>query len=153
MIKFAVQLEANGYDFYREVSSKLTAPVATAVFDDLARQELEHKALFEGLGRQPEPPTVVESYNGEYDSYLKAYVDSYVFTIERMKNILTRTRLDEKEAIQFGIDSEKDTILFYMGIKDAVRQTDRPVMDRIIVEERRHFARLVQLLRDRYGKT
>jgi rubrerythrin len=147
LVKFAVQLETNGYDFYRQASAKLAVPDIKGLFDDLARQELEHKAVFEGLIKQTGRPTTAESYTGEYDSYLKAYVDSYVFTLERMRGLLARPVLEVKEAIQFGVDSEKDTILYYIHIKKAVRKTDGPVIERIIAEERRHFTRLVQLLR------
>ena len=148
LVKFAIQLETNGYDFYRESSAKLTAAPSKALFDSLARQELEHKATFERLFENTGQPSIFETYPGEYDLYLKAYADSYVFTVKRMKDVLAKSRLDEKEAIQFGIDSEKESILYYTGIKEAVRQPDRSVIDRILVEERKHFVQLVRLLQD-----
>jgi rubrerythrin len=147
LVQFAVQLEMNGYDFYHQASMKLAAPEVKTLFEDLARQELEHKAVFEGLIKQTGQPTMAESYPGEYDSYLKAYTDSYVFTLERMRSLLARPALDVKEAVQFGVDSEKDTILYYIHIKKAVRKANGPIIDRIVTEERRHFTRLVELLR------
>ena len=148
IVKFAIQMETNGYEFYRELSAKLAAAPSKALFDSLASQELEHKETFESLLENTGQPTLFESYPGEFDLYLKAYADSYVFTVKRMKDLLKNPRPDEKEAIRFGIDTEKESILYYSGIKEAVRQTERAVIDRIIAEERRHFVLLVGLLKN-----
>lgn len=148
LVKFAIQLETNGYDFYRESSARLNAAPSKAIFDSLARQELEHKATFERLFENTGRPSIFESYPGEYDLYLKAYADSYVFTAKRMNDMLANPRLNEKEAVQFGIDSEKESILYYTSIKEVIHQTDRSIIDRIIVEERKHFVLLVGLLKE-----
>lgn len=149
LIRLAIQLEANGYDFYRESAAKLPTPEAVALFSSLADKELDHKKVFESLLARTGEDKTVESYPGEHAAYLKAFADSYVFTVERLKAILAASRIDEKEALQFGIESEKDTILFYTGMRGAIPEDARPLIDRILAEEHGHFVQLVQLLRDR----
>jgi rubrerythrin len=146
LIQFAVQLETNGHEFYRQASARVAEPASKAFFDSLASQELEHKAAFERMFEDTGRPPVFESYPGEYALYMKAYVEAQVFTDARMKEILARPRLEAKEAVRFGIESEKDAILYYAGLLEAVRSGDRAVIERILIEERKHFSQLVRHL-------
>ena len=53
---------------------------------------------------------------------------------------------DAKEALQMAIGFEKETMLFYYDLRDKVSDADKPVIDRIIAEERTHVQRLSGLL-------
>jgi rubrerythrin len=56
--------------------------------------------------------------------------------------------MSERDAVQFGIDSEKDAILYYSEMIRFVPSRDRPTIKGIIDEERRHLSALVELMKD-----
>jgi len=50
------------------------------------------------------------------------------------------------------MDSEKDSILYYTDMMNLLAPDSRKPVRRIIAEERRHFARLVALMRKATGR-
>ncbi|HEU65615.1 MAG TPA: hypothetical protein ENN57_02985 [Chloroflexi bacterium] len=52
---------------------------------------------------------------------------------------------NEIEAIDIGIQAEKDSILFYMELQNFVKETDRRVVLNIVDEERNHLRQLSEL--------
>jgi rubrerythrin len=51
----------------------------------------------------------------------------------------------DAEAINIGLEAEKNSILFYSVMRDLVPERDREVVDRIIEEEKRHVVHLSHL--------
>jgi rubrerythrin len=52
---------------------------------------------------------------------------------------------DDAEAIDFAIQIEKDSILFYLELINMVRDHDRPTVKDILAEERKHIEHLMKL--------
>jgi rubrerythrin len=50
-----------------------------------------------------------------------------------------------EEALELAIDFEKDSVLFYVELQNFSRPEVRPVIQRIIGEERKHVMQLVDL--------
>lgn len=151
LMRIAVLMEVNGRDFYTAVAGRIADATARAVFAELAAQEEHHRAAFERMLEEADPD-VEESPEDEYEHYLKAYADSHVFTAARQQEILAVENLDAVDALRFGIDSEKDAILYYTDMMNLLAPDDRKPVRRIIAEERRHFARLVGLMRQAAGR-
>jgi len=50
-------------------------------------------------------------------------------------------------AVDFAIRRELDSILYYLEIRNIVPEAQRPAIDRIVEQERRHFTQLTDLKR------
>jgi rubrerythrin len=148
LVEAAVQLERNGHRFYTAAADSLASQRAKDLMHRLADDEVEHLKLFERLLTTVGLADVRESYPGEYGVYLKAHVDSQVFTQARMTQLLGQKAMSERDALQFGIDSEKDAILYYTEMIRFVPQRDHAAVEGIIDEERRHLSQLVGLMQD-----
>ena len=59
-------------------------------------------------------------------------------------NLAAKTK-DEKEAVDFAIGFEKDTLLFFYQILDIVKSADRPVVEKIVQEEKEHIKKLAEI--------
>lgn len=148
LVEAAVQLERNGHRFYTTAADGVSSQRAKDLLHRLADDEVEHLKLFERLLTSVGLADIRESYPGEYGVYLKAHVDSQVFTQARMAELLAQKTMRERDALQFGIDSEKDAILYYSEMIRFVPTRDRPTVEGIIDEERRHLSQLVGLMKD-----
>jgi len=51
----------------------------------------------------------------------------------------------DSEALELAISAEKDSILFYYGIKEIMPQRVQPTVNKIISEERSHLRQLSEL--------
>jgi len=69
-----------------------------------------------------------------------------------MTQLLAQKAMSERDALQFGIDSEKDAILYYSEMIRFVPSRDRATVEGIIDEERRHLSQLVGLMKDTGSK-
>ncbi|GAI46792.1 unnamed protein product, partial [marine sediment metagenome] len=65
---------------------------------------------------------IPETYAGEYSAYLQALVDSAVFTDDFVTSEMATKANSDIEALELAISAEKDSILFYYGIKEIMPQ-------------------------------
>ena len=144
ILQMAEQIERNGADFYRKSAEKIQDPAGKELLLNLAEMEDEHEKTFAAMRSKltaDEKTQTVFDPEGETVGYLKALADSKVFfekTIDtsNMEGIL-------KEAIT----AEKDSILFYLGIKDVVPKVlGKDRLDQIIKEEMSHINLLTREL-------
>jgi rubrerythrin len=142
ILQMAEQIERNGADFYRKSSEKIQDPEGKKLLLNLAEMEDQHEQTFAALRSKLSAEEKVQTVfdpEGETVRYIKALADSKVFfekTIDtdNMEGIL-------KEAIT----AEKDSILFYLGIKDLVPESlGQNRIDEIIKEEMAHIHLLTQ---------
>ena len=49
------------------------------------------------------------------------------------------------EAIDLGIKFEKDSILFYQEMRQALSEKDRGMLDKVIEEEKSHLNKLMEI--------
>ena len=144
IIDIAVGIEESGLEFYTRCSKKFKEPSISDVFEFLAREEQAHKELFQSLYGRPEPKGV---FNDEYFAYIKA-IGGRVFDWQKrdMDDILQNIN-KPLDAVQHAFIAEKDSILFYSEVKPMYGNNDEviPLLDKIINEERKHVATLVDL--------
>lgn len=144
VFQFAVKIEENGEKFYRTFAENLPGSLESELFTFLANEEVKHRQTFEKLSGsiQDSKPTV--SYPDEYSAYLQAYSDNLIFTEDSLKKDVEKIK-NAKEACEFGIRRELDTILYYQEIKNFVPDKEREQIDTIIGEERQHFIKLTEM--------
>lgn len=142
ILKTAVRIEENGIVFYREMLKKFSDKGVQDIFIFLAAEDERHRDIFTEMLSKIEPYEMVESYPGEYMAYLHAFADEHVFSKERTGEIMAKKLNDIREAIQFGIEVELDSINYYQEIKQFVPNYQKDTMDKIVEEERSHFLKL-----------
>jgi rubrerythrin len=142
IVEIAIRIEENGINFYRFAEQIAKQEEAKNLFADLAQAEVAHKKTFEGIFAKMEKYSPPESFEGEYNSYLRDYVDNnIIFTKEAMDKELANIK-DTLAAIDFAIRRELDSILYYHEIKRFVPVSQHGALDQIIDEERKHFSQL-----------
>jgi len=137
VFEMAEQLERNGAKFYRDAAEANIDPSNKQMLLDLAAMEDEHEKTFKAMRAEltaKEQETTVFDPQGEAALYLRALADTRVFfekdiDIKSMRGILTS-----------AIEAEKDSIVFYLGMKDAVPSNlGKDRVDGIIKEEMGHI--------------
>lgn len=145
IVEIAIQIEKNGKDFYDMLADKAKKVKAKEIFRYLSTEEEKHIAVFQGLlnGVQKyEPP---ESYPGEYFAYMSTLAGEYVFTRENMGAEIAKKTPTDKAAINLGIGFEKDSIIFYEGVKKIIPEYDLKTIDALITQEQHHLQILSDL--------
>lgn len=145
IVELGIQIEKNGKDFYSTLVKQSKNQKAKETFKYLAGEEEKHIATFQKIldsVHKYEPP---ETYPGEYFAYMNALASDYVFTQkEKGEEVAKRARSD-KEAIDLGIGFEKDSILFYEGMRKVVPPYDHKIVDELIGQEQDHLRQLSDL--------
>jgi rubrerythrin len=140
-IEMAVQTEKLGYEFYSTMAEKNQKNEGLhELFDTLAKKEQVHEKRFQELkeligDKEPE----------EWDQvadYMRAMAESAFFLGKEKATMHIQNIQDTVAAVSFAIAFEKETLLFFHGIKDAVKEKD--VIDEIINEEKSHIMWLVK---------
>lgn len=147
VFEVALQIENHGERFYRHAATLTDDPKAKEVFGFAADEEAKHRKLFEGMAAKVEkdykPP---ETYPGEYCNYVKAYADNLVFPEDKQDAEFDGIKTVE-DAVEFAIQKEIESILYYLEMKNFVPASQHAEVDRIIEEERKHYLRLSDLRR------
>jgi rubrerythrin len=146
IFEMAEEIERNGAAFYREVADKTKSEEMKNMFLGMAAMEDTHlqtfKEMRQELGEQEKGETVFDPYN-EAALYLQTLADSKGF--EGMKNPSQKLSGNEsiQELLNAAIDAEKNSVLFYVGLKDMVTaKAGKDKVEAIIKEEVRHVADL-----------
>ena len=140
----AIRIEENGEKFYTTMSKKLEDPEVKELFQFLAAEETAHRAFYETNLSEIEKIQPQTDYPEEYFRYLKAYADNIIFsqkTFEKKVNEI----VDAASAIDFAIQAELDSILYYQEIKKIVPENKHKKIDIIVEEERKHFVKLSKI--------
>jgi rubrerythrin len=144
VFEMAEQLEHNGAQFYRDAAERVGPGAERDFLLGLAGMEDQHAQTFKrmraDLTAQEVQATVFDPQN-EAVAYLHALADTRVFfekeiDVSTLQSILTA-----------AIEAEKDAIVFYLGIKEAVpEKLGRRRLDAIIKEEMGHIQQLSRKL-------
>jgi len=144
IFEIAQQMERNGAAFYRDAAGSVDDSSVKEFLLEFAAMEDEHEKTFIELRKEltaaEKTPTVFDP-NNESALYLKALADTRVFF---KKEIDTSTI---EGIFKSAITAEKDSIVFYLGMKDLVPGAlGKDRMDAIIKEEMGHIKILSQKL-------
>ncbi|MBU4201111.1 MAG: ferritin family protein [Verrucomicrobia bacterium] len=150
ILEMAEQIERNGSAFYR-AAAKLN-PKSDRLLLTLAEQEDGHLAIFTGMRRQldaraSEPLTYDPA--DESTLYLKAMADRRVFNVDQDPTTLLSGNDSLEHILGIATRMEKDSIVFYTGMKPLVPPAlGQAKLDAIIQEEWKHIVFLSKLSAD-----
>ncbi len=142
--QIAMQIEENGVKFYSAWAKKVEDKKLKEIFDGLSYAEVEHKKIFEKMLKEIEDYKPQELYPEEYFQYLRAYADNLIFKIQNLKENSKEVKT-VIEALDFAIEREKDSILYYQEIKNILPESQHKELEKIINEERKHFLDLTHI--------
>jgi rubrerythrin len=145
IIELAVQIEHNGYAFYHEATKhKGLDTKSVELFTTLRDQELNHEKIFLALRDGEDIKNLTFTQDWELvASYLKTIVDSRIFNSADAAIKLATQAQGVKNILDYAIQFEKDTLLYFHTIKDALTVPKaQAAVARIIHEEISHVLRL-----------
>lgn len=136
VVEQAVRTERLGYEFYTTIAKRFEKNEGLKrLFDTLAGKELVHEKMFlelRDMMGEEEP----EAW-AEVSEYMRAIVESEFF-LGREKSLPSLEHVNTAEdAVRFAMGFEKETLLYFYALRDAVKETD--MVDEIINEERSHI--------------
>jgi rubrerythrin len=137
VLAMAEQLEINGGKFYRTAAESTSDPANKEFLLELAAMEDQHEKTFKAMRAElseKEKESTVFDPEGEAGLYLRALADTRVF-FEKEIDISSM-----KAILKSAITAEKDSIVFYLGMKEAVAESlGKGRLDHIIKEEMGHI--------------
>ena len=144
IFEMAEQIERNGIKFYHKAAKSVSDKGARQMFLDLAAMEAEHEKIFTAMKNQlsdKERESNVFDPDNEMALYLQAMADGHVFDTKKdPSDRLTGTESVE-DILKLAIGAEKDSIAFYLGLKDFVSvRAGKDKVEAIIKEEMGHIA-------------
>ena len=146
IFEIAKQIEINGAKFYRDAAQVVDDETQKEFLLSLAAMEDDHEQTFANMQNEligSETAENVFDPDNEAALYLKALADTRVFFEKdqpesSIKGILTA-----------AITAEKDSITFYLGMKELVPEKQgKAKLDEIIKEEMGHIKLLAGKLTD-----
>ncbi len=144
ILTIAEQIERNGAEFYRKAAEYVSGSPNKDILQELALMEEQHEKTFAslkaGLSDTEKTSTTFDPEN-ESAQYLKSLADIRIF-FEKEIDVT-----DLEAILKEAIIAEKDSIVFYTGMKDFVSdKKGREKIDSVIKEEMGHIRLLANKL-------
>lgn len=152
VFEIAEQIERNGGKFYRIVAKMFNESDICNMFLELADWENKHEQVFRDMGKElaksSEQLMNFRPEKTQFDPKLMASLAVFGTGSDpayKLKNVKNLT-----DVLKRAIEKEKDSIVFYEGLKDfAFDRASKDKIDDIIEEEMRHIKILNQALKQR----
>jgi rubrerythrin len=145
IVELGIQIERNGFDFYSTLVTQANNQGAKKIFEFLAAEEEKHIAIFQKILDAVHKYEPAESYPGEYFAYMSALASEHIFTQQDRGKEIAKKITSDREAVELGIGFEKDSIIFYEGMKKVIPQHDYQILDALIAQEQDHLIQLTNL--------
>lgn len=145
IIEMSINIEKNGKDYYETSAGCAKKDIVKEAFLFLAKEEEKHMNTFKEMLKNDESAVSDRIYEDEYEDYLKAFIESNVFTKKKKACDIAKKMKSDVDAIDMAIASEKDSILFYYELKESATPKAKKVIDKLIKQEKQHFSKLAGL--------
>ena len=155
VFEMAEQIERNGATFYRRAAEGTQEPSDRALLRELAAMEDDHERVFASMkedllasrkGLDPFDP------HEEAAAYLRAMADGQVFDMDSDPVKFLDDHHGIGNILRKAIALEKESIIFYTGMKEMVpKRLGKERIEQIIREEMRHVVLLNGALTARQG--
>jgi rubrerythrin len=142
VFKIAEQIERNGARFYHKAAVIFDDVQISAMFLKLADWEAKHERIFSGMRQQLSEIVRESSTLSDEDTLPEAKMMAAlaVFGIRPDPADELSGKENRVDVLNSAVEKEKDSIVFYNGLKDfAVDGNSRDKIDEIIKEELHHI--------------
>lgn len=144
IFEMAERIEVNGGRFYRRAAELVEDPEAREQLLDLAAAEDEHRETFAAMRAELSGLEKGDTFvppGEEVSQYLGAWADGQVFDVRQDPAERLTGGESVEDIFRMAIGLEKDSVVFYLGLKEATpAKWGRGRIDNIIREEMRHIA-------------
>jgi rubrerythrin len=150
IFEMAEQIERNGVKFYRKAAEGTPDQDIRQTLLELADMEAEHEETFANMRKQisyKERELITFDPENETALYLQAMASGHVFDLKKDPSQQLTGKESAEDILKTAIEAEKDSIVFYLGLKDFVpAETGKDKVEEIIKEEQSHITVLSQKL-------
>ncbi len=151
VFEIAQQIERNGGRFYRRAAEPMGEDETADLLLKLADMERVHEHVFAKMSKELEPQEkeqpLYDPY-GEADQYLRALAGGYLFDLTADPNDWLGEGRSLVDVLHKAIAIEKESILFYLGMKEAVpEKLGKDRIQGIIQQEMNHVSLLAARLK------
>lgn len=142
IFEMAEQIERNGGKFYRAAAEKF--PAVRKLLLELAKWEGVHEKTFAKMRSELPPgdadPPVFDP-DDQAQMYLRVMADGHIFNLNVDPAEKVAGKDTPEEILQMAIGVERDSIAFYVGLKESVSPAaGKDKVEAIIREEIQHVA-------------
>jgi rubrerythrin len=147
VLKIAEQIERNGIAFYEKAAERFQGDEKRTLLR-LADMERTHQQVFASWRRElPDQGYKAVDLEGESARYLAAFADGQIFAPKADAAALLGPENSESDILEMAIGLEKDSVVFYVAIRDAVpAMLGEDKINQIIQEEMAHIVLLSRTL-------
>ena len=163
LVGLAVETEKGGRQFYEAAARDAASPAVKDLFLFLAAEEARHERTFSALHEKLKASPAELPYDwNEAVAYLRVITDSRFFlraegTVPIFRSgkmgqsplAAARTAGSEDGALEFALQFEKETLLFYLELTRLVGPAHQAVLDELVRQERQHIRKLDEMRRNR----
>jgi len=150
IFEMAEEIERNGAKFYREAAKKTADKETEKLLLDLAEMEDGHLQTFREMRKELAPrekEQLIYDPDNQALRYLQVMADSH--GAEGKKSLTEKLTGEEtpRQLFEIAIQAEKDSIVFYSGLKNLVPpKAGGDKVEAVIREELAHVAALEEKL-------
>ena len=141
ILDIAIGIEDSGIEFYTTCADRFKNDSMKEIFLFLAKEEINHKHTFEKIRENAAKES--GNFTEDYYLYLKAIGGGHIFKNKISVTDIIKNMKSPAEAVNKAFQDEKESILFYLGLKDMVPpKYGKDKVEQIIREERKHVIQL-----------
>ena len=145
ILQMAEQIERNGAQYYRKAAESCGECELKDRLLELAEMEDGHEKTFADMRTglaSAESQSLTFDPSGETEQYLMAMADANVFDPD-VDLTDAVSGMSPEEILDVAIDLEKESIVFYLGVREAVSEkAGKDKIELILKEEMSHVALL-----------
>jgi rubrerythrin len=143
ILEMAVHIERNGARFYRQAAQGAQDAEVRELLRGLADMEEKHENFFVNMRANLGKDEINYNADEQNSLYLKSWADGQVFDLKSDPVKRIKDQKNMEGILKVPIELEKESILFYLGMKNGVNnKTYRDRIEEIIKEEMKHIVSL-----------
>jgi len=137
--QMAITMEEKGMHFYRWAAGQFQDISIKNMFIRLAEEEKEHAGIFKKLLSLPESTEIIKT---DRESYFRLLADTGDI-FPRHSEITHDNIKSPADALAYGIQAEKDAILFYQELYNSTESEKvRSSLSKLLEQEKMHLVEL-----------
>jgi rubrerythrin len=144
VVDMGIEKEKKRRDFYALTAEQFEDEKIKDLFTKLRDWEEEHISRFTEIRSALKQKEISETYSGELESYMNVLIDDKLYKAITPE-AFSKEIASPKEAIERGMEFEKDAILFFSELLNHVKDGNKETIQKLIDEEKQHLLYLFQL--------
>src|SRR3990167_8620592 len=141
ILQFAVEKENESKELYQALAAQVGNPDAKSLFKEFVIQEKKHEDLYKNMLANVDEDQHVKDLD-EYMSYMHELIN----TSHQESGTPSVVQMEDlHDLLDYAVLREKESVLFYVGLRDYVSEPYQSQVDAIIKEEVQHTVQLSDL--------